>query len=361
MHEAGLSSLAVAFPPRVVTNAHWQMHYPEMVSNLERLALGRTWSTSQGNPFTQKFDAAMAPFVSDPFRGCQQRRWFEPGENALALEASTARAALDAAKLRPSDIDLCIVGAFPPAHINVGDAAYLASALDLRCPAWNLEATCASTLIAMQVAWSTVRAGHARNVLIVNACVYSQAAPAEEVVSLANGDGVSAMVVSRKEVPGILGYYTVNTAQTCDALTYELDRDASGNPAIRMRLGSQAGRMIRESTEKTFLECVAGALSAAELTLKDIDFFSFNASAAWLVPLYIDLLGVDARKTVDTHRWFANTGPVLVPTGVFYGAHQGKIPNGGHVLCFGIGNTSNASALVFRWNNVGLAPAQALL
>jgi 3-oxoacyl-[acyl-carrier-protein] synthase-3 len=172
---------------------------------------------------------------------------------------------------------------------------------------------------------------------------------------MANGDGVCAMVVGQSETSGFLGAYTVNTAETCDALSYDLDLDRDGRPCIRMRLNQAAGPLIREATERCFTECVEGVLARAELTLDDIDFFSFNASAAWLVPFYASLLGIDARKTIDTYRWFANTGPVLVPTGLFYGAHTGRLRDGARVLVFGIGNTSNATAMILNWTDVGLA------
>lgn len=86
--------------------------------------------------------------------------------------------------------------------------------------------------------------------------------------------------------------------------------------------------------------------------------FAFNAATAWLVPFYSSLLGIGEERSIDTHTTFANTGPVLVPTSLFYGAHAGRIPEGGRVLMFGIGNAANAVALVFSWTGVGLAPVQ---
>ncbi|MCK6526472.1 hypothetical protein L6R50_02560 [Myxococcota bacterium] len=50
-----------------------------------------------------------------------------------------------------------------------------------------------------------------------------------------------------------------------------------------------------------------------------------------------------------------------MPTSLFYGAHAGRIPEGGRVLMFGIGNAANAVALVFSWTGVGLAPVQVSL
>jgi len=358
---AALRAIAVRYPDRVMTNDYWREHHPEMVARLEESAVAEAWSTRTASPATAAFDAAMTPFLNDPFRGSRNRRWFRPGEDPVALEAETARAAVAAAGLSLADIDLCIVGTFPPPQVNVGNAAYLARALALACPAWNLEATCSSSLVALQTAFALVTAGQYRTVLVVTSCAYSQVAPSEEVVSIANGDGACAMIVTASPQPGLLGSCAVNTASTCDALRFELDLDREGKPAVRMRLQKGGGQKIRESAEPAFMTCVEGALAQAGLGVGEIDFFAFNASTAWLVPFYCSLLGVDPARSIDTHVDFANTGPILVPASLFYGAHAGRIPEGGTVLAFGIGNTSNAIALVLRWEGVALAPVQAPL
>lgn len=361
MTHAALRAIAVRYPDRELTNDHWRTHHPEMVARLEEMAVAEAWSTRTASAATAGFDAAMTPFLSDPFRGSRSRRWFAPGEDPVGLEAEAATAALTAAGLAPADVDLCIVGTFPPPQVNVGNAAYLARRLALACPAWNLEATCSSSLIALQTAMALVTAGHYRRVLVVTSCAYSQVAPSEEVVSIANGDGACAMLVTEASHQGLLGACAVNTTSTCDALRFELDVDGEGKPAVRMRLQKGGGQKIREATEPAFRHCVDGALAAAGLRVEDVDFFAFNSSTAWLVPFYCGVLGVDPSRAIDTHARFANTGPILVPSSLFYGAHAGRIPNGGTVLAFGIGNTSNAIALVLRWQDVAVAPVQVAL
>ena len=110
---------------------HWQRNHPEMVARLEALALNQTWTAEGGNAATAKFDAAMAPFLTDPFRGCRSRRWFGAREDVTELEAQTARDALAAAGLSANDVDVLIVGPFPPPQIDVGNAAFLARRLGI--------------------------------------------------------------------------------------------------------------------------------------------------------------------------------------------------------------------------------------
>ena len=348
----GLRSLALRFPSRVVTNSHWHEHHPDMVAQLEQSALNRTWSP--GDEPKSVFDATMRPYLADPFRGCKQRYWLADGESETKLEADAGRDALAAAGLDVSDVDYLMVGSFPPPQINVGNAAYVARELGVRCPSVNVEATCSSTLIALQLACALIQSGQAKCVLSINSCWYSRPAPSDEVVSIANGDGVCAMVVTQVDEPFLLAAHTINTSSTCDALRYELDLK-DGKPCVRMRLQRHAGRVIREAAERCLKECVHGALDRANVSEDAIRFFGFNAAAAWLVPFSVATLGIDPERTINTHSTFANTGPVLVPTSLFYGAKAGQFGPSDTVMMFGIGNTSNASAMVVRWGKVALA------
>ena len=356
MKYGSLKSLAVRFPSREMTNDHWREQHPAMVADIERQLLNRTWSPQGGSTSSHNFDEAMRPFLSDPFRGCQRRFWLAEGEDPTEVEALAALDALAAAGLRPSDIDMCIVGSFPPPHIDVGNAAYLARRLGLSCPAWNLEATCSSTLIALQVASGLIQAGQATRVLIITSAWYSPSAPSSEVVSIANGDGACAMVVGESDDPFLLGVHAEHTGSTCDALQFQLASDEAGRPCIRLRLQEHAGRVIRDASERAVPLCASKALEKAALRADEIDFFAFNAAAAWIVPFSTAVVGADPSKTINTHASFGNTGPVLVPTSLFYGAHAGMIPDDAKVFLFGMGNTSNAVAMVIRWRDVRLAP-----
>lgn len=353
----GLRSLAVSFPPAVRTNDHWRERYPDMVAGHADRNLSRVWSPpADMTPGESAFAEAMAPYVSDPFRGAVARRVLAPGDGARSMELPAARAALAAAGIAAGDVDLLIVSAFLPDQPGIGDAAFLANALALRCPAWNIEAACSGALVALEAACALVRAGPYERVLVVVSCAYSKTNPDTDTLSWSVGDGASAFVVGR--VPhgeGVLGMKTVHTAERCGAMYYELV-PGDPTPAVVMRAGREAAAALRQTSERALVECCEGAAARAGVALADIDFFVVPTPVAWYASFAARLLGFAPEKTLSTHHLYANTGPVLMPANLYHAARDGKVRPGSLVMLHTVGIVSNASAAVVRWGEVGLGP-----
>src|SRR6516225_7563019 len=129
---AAMRALAVAYPREIRTNDYFRSKYPEVVESAERRSLAKIWAPpDDAESRVDAFDAEMAPFLNDPFRGSSRRRVLSEGEGALTLELAAARAALAAGRVTPADVDLVIVGSFLPDTIGTGNAAYLAGELGL--------------------------------------------------------------------------------------------------------------------------------------------------------------------------------------------------------------------------------------
>jgi 3-oxoacyl-[acyl-carrier-protein] synthase-3 len=352
VRSAGVVSLAVHYPRRLVDNDTWRVGHPEMLEQAESGAHGRLWASDRRE---LRFDRAMAPYLSDPFRGVRERRWLEPGQTALSIETAAAREALAVAGLAPDEVDLCLCSSFFPDQWDTGNATWLARELGLRGAAMNLESACSSSNLALQTACAWVAAGRAKNVLCVASSSYSRVTPETNPLSFANGDGAAAFVVSRvPDGQGLLGAYARHTGETCGAVYLECSADAAGAPSMQMRVDRSANRVLRETAEPVLLECVAGALDDAGLRLEDVRAFVFNTPTAWYSAFCADALGIDAAKTISTHALYANTGPVLMPTNCLHAAHAGLFGPGDVVLLYGIGSVSSAAATVLRWSDCAL-------
>lgn len=353
----GLLSLAVRFPGEARGNDYWRARYPEVVATARERTLSRVWSPSGGaTANASPFLAAMAPFMDDPFRGAVSRRVLAPDEPVIRIELPAAQEALAAASMTPADVDLLLSSAFLPDQPGIGNAAFLASTLGLRCPAWNLETACSSALVSLETACALVQTGRYRRVLVVISCAYSKVTPEADTLSWSVGDGATAFVVG--PVPdgeGVLGMKTLNTASHCGAMYFELDA-AEGAPRVVMRAGREASGALRTTSEEMAVACCRGAAEAAGVSLGDIDFFAVPTPVAWYAPFCASLLGFPMEKTVNSHARYANTGPVLMPTNLHLGATFGKVKPGSLVMLHTVGIVANASACVMRWGNVGLGP-----
>jgi len=350
-----MRSLAVAYPP-VRTNDWWRERYPALVSSAEQAALSRVWNDAHTTDETRSFDAAMRPYLDDPFRGTRERRVCGPDDSSFTLEVTAARRALEAAGRAPSDIDLCLVASFRSEGIGVGNGAFLVRELGLRCPAINFETACSSSVVGLHTAASLIAAGGYRSVLVVVSCTYCRDADPSDSLSWFLGDGAGAFLVEREQGLGrVLGFATIPTESTCDAFAYHLATDAEGRPRVDMRAGKDAGPELRRTAAPFLKTCVSRALEDAKLTLSDVGFFVFNTPTAWYADFCAKELGIANESTVSTYSRYANIGPALMPANLHAAAREKKIERGDLVLAYSVGSVSTASAVVFEWGDVAVA------
>jgi 3-oxoacyl-[acyl-carrier-protein] synthase III len=355
---AKMSALAVAYPRGVRTNDFFRQQYPDVVASAEKRTLAKIWAPPPDPAMrVEAFDEEMAPYLSDPFRGAVRRRVLAPGEGSRSLELAAANSALNAAQMRPEDVDLMIVSSLMPDTIATGNATYLAGELGLRGATFNLETACSSSVVGLQTASALVRAGEYRNVLVVTSCAYSRDADPADSLSWFLGDGAGAFVVTpAREDEGVLGSKVVHTAPTCGAFQHDIALGPDGRPKFRMTAGEKAGRVLRESSIVYLRTCCEGAMKAAGVSINDIDFFVFNTPTAWYAKFCARALGIDASRTIDTYPLYANIGPALMPTNLYRAAKSARLKQSDLVLLYAIGSASTASSVIMKWGNVALGP-----
>ncbi|MFQ3670211.1 MAG: beta-ketoacyl-ACP synthase 3, partial [Verrucomicrobiia bacterium] len=175
----GIVSTGMCLPERVLTNADLQ----QMVDTTDEWIVTRT--------------------------GIRERRIAAPGQLASDMGAAAARQALEGAGLNPADIDLILVATV------TGDAAFPSTACFIqhkigatRAAAFDLQAACSGFLYGLVVADQFLRAGTARNVLLVGTERLSAVVDWNDRAScVLFGDGAGAVVLQRREDrPGILAF-----------------------------------------------------------------------------------------------------------------------------------------------------------
>ncbi|MBD2128009.1 phosphopantetheine-binding protein [Microcoleus sp. ZQ-A2] len=357
----GIRSLALSFPSIIRTNDYWLEKSPELVARNKprRARISRSTELINSNNGLDIWSQEVAPYLPDPFRGSIERRVLAPNESSLTLEYQAAKEALNAAQLAPEDVDLAIVASLFPEHIGPGSAVYLARKLELRCPAWNLESTCSSAIIALQNACALLKTREYRNVLVVVSHIGSNSVDEEDTLSWSIGDGAGAFVVdSIQPNQGILGSKIVPTVATCGAYSYELITDTEGNPRIRTRTGENAS-MLAETAVDCVRACCEGAAAAADVTFEQINFFAFNSPTAWYASVCTRALGIDPERTINLYPRYANIGPVFAIANLYHAAQVGKIRENDLVLVYTNGAAATAAAMVMRWGDVALGSAPA--
>ncbi|MEQ9551960.1 MAG: 3-oxoacyl-ACP synthase [Coleofasciculus sp. G3-WIS-01] len=311
----GIRSLAIRFPRLIRTNDYWQKTYQNQGKLKGNRNSRSTADYTNDNSGLRIWSQAVAPYLPDPFRGSVERRVLSADESSLMLECQAAQEVLSAANLKAEDIEVVIVASIFPDEIGFGNAAYLARKLNLHCPAWNLESTCSSALIALQNASALVQTGEYQNVLVVVSHLGSNAVDKEDSLSWFMGDAAGAFLVdSLHPNQGILGSKIVHTAATCEAYSHELELDRQGKPRMRTRTGENPS-VLAETAVEFVRTCCQGAIASAGVTLDQIDFFAFNTPTAWYASVCTQALGIDPERTLNLYPRYAKYWTRLSPRG----------------------------------------------
>ncbi|GGQ05467.1 3-oxoacyl-[acyl-carrier-protein] synthase-3 [Actinomadura coerulea] len=137
--------------------------------------------------------------------GISERRIAGDDEGIVELGVHAAGKALANSGLAPSDIDLVILATCSAETPMPGHAAQVAHRLGIEAPgAFDLNAACAGFCYALGTASAAVRAGSARNVLVIGAEKMSQWIDwTDRSTCIIFADGAGAAVVAPSEAPGI--------------------------------------------------------------------------------------------------------------------------------------------------------------
>jgi len=350
----GIRSLAISFPPTVRTNNYWLQKFPELnVSKSRRCRSVDLNSHAQLDIWLQ----SVTPYLSDLFRGSVERRVLDLHESSLMLECRAAQDALQAAKLAADEVDLMIVASLFPDAVGPGLAAQLAQELKLSCPAWNLESTCASALVALQTAQALVQTAAYRHVLIVVSHIGSRCINEQDTLSWSMGDGAGAFVVgSVKPNQGILSSKIMPTTATCGAYVHELVIDSQGKPRLQTRTGENVSTLA-ETAVDCVRYCCQEAVKAAGVSLDQIDLFAFNTPTAWYASVCAKALDIQPERVINLYPLYANIGPVFSVANLYHAVSTGRICENNLVLVYANGAAATAAATVMRWGDVALGAA----
>jgi 3-oxoacyl-[acyl-carrier-protein] synthase-3 len=279
--------------------------------------------------------------------GIRQRHLAAPEVSSSMLGTQAARAALQAAGMQPSSIDLIVVATSTPDYVFPSTACLVQKALGIAGgAAFDVQAVCSGFVYGMATADAMIRSGMATNALVIGTEVFSRILDwNDRGTCVLFGDGAGAVVLAAADKPGILA-----AKLHADGSQEHILRTAgnvsgggiTGHPFLTMD-GPAVFKLAVSVLDSVARETVA----AAGLQVADID---------WLIPhqANIRIIQATAKKlkmsmdrvvvTVDEH---GNTSAASVPLALDVAIRDGRIKRGEILLleAFGGGFTWG-SALV---------------
>src|SRR5438552_17806587 len=135
--------------------------------------------------------------------GIRERRIAGEGESTATLATAAARKALAAAELSAHDLDLVLCGTVTPEMAFPSTACFVAAALGLTStPAFDVSAACSGFIYTLETASNFIKAGKAKNVLVIGAETLSRITDYKDRGScILFGDGAGALILKRGDDP----------------------------------------------------------------------------------------------------------------------------------------------------------------
>lgn len=279
--------------------------------------------------------------------GIKFRHIAEPDETTATLAADASRKALAAAGMVPADIDLIIVATATPDQTFPASATIVQHILGCNgCVAFDVAAVCSGFLYAFSVAESMIRAGSAKNALVIGSETFSRILDWEDrATCVLFGDGAGAVVLS-----GEVG--------TRGALATRLHADGQhnellyvdGGPSTTGTVGKlrMKGREVFRHAVTNLANVMTETLDAAELSPSDVDWVVPHQANARIIDATAKKLGLDAAKVILTVDQHANTSAASVPLALDVAVRDGRIKAGDIIVLEAMGGGFTWGASVVR-------------
>ena len=281
--------------------------------------------------------------------GIHARHFAAPDVCCSDLGVEAAKNALEAAGLKPSDIDLIIVATSTPDMVFPSAACILQNKLGIAgCPAFDLQAVCSGFVYGLTVADAMIKTGTATKALVIGAEVFSRILDfSDRTTCVLFGDGAGAVVLEASETPGILASDLHADGKHVGILC--VPGNVSGGKVLGDALLKMDGQAVFKLAVGVLESAARATLAKANLTDADID---------WLIPhqANIRIMQSTAKKlkmpleklivTVDQH---GNTSAASIPLALDASVRSGKIKKGDTLMLEGVGGGFTWGAVLLNY------------
>jgi 3-oxoacyl-[acyl-carrier-protein] synthase-3 len=285
--------------------------------------------------------------------GIRERRVVVEGETTCDLAELAANAALQAAGVKASELDLIVVGTTTPDLIFPSTACLLQHRLGANgCAAFDVNAACSGFIYALSVADQFIRAGSAKTVLVVGAETLTRMVDwSDRNTCVLFGDGAGAVVLKADPEAGVLSTHLHADGGKKDLLYNPVGvsvgfKPGEKNAGVRLLM---SGSEVFKHAVKALDSVVDETLAANGLSKTDLD---------WLIPHQANLRIIEAtakrldmpmdRVIVTVHK-HGNTSAGSVPLALDEAVRSGKIQRGQLMLLEAFGGGFTWGSALIRY------------
>ena len=279
--------------------------------------------------------------------GIKARHVAGPDETTASLGTDASRRALEAAGMTPDDIDLIILATCTPDQTFPAAATKVQHALGCNGGvAFDVAAVCSGFLYAFSVAESMIRAGSAKNALVIGSETMTRLLDWDDRgTCVLFGDGAGAVVLS-----GEVGERGVLATKLHADGRHNQLLYVDGGPSTTGTVGKlrMQGREVFRHAVTNLSNVLLEVLSEAGLTADAIDWVVPHQANKRIIDATAKKLGLAADRVILTVDQHANTSAASVPLALDVAVRDGRIKSGDVIVLEAMGGGFTWGASLVR-------------
>ena len=288
--------------------------------------------------------------------GIKARHIAAPEEATSDLAYNAALKALEAAKVKPEDIDLVIVGTATSDHNWPSTACILQDRLGCsKAAAFDLTAGCSGFVYNLAVASQMIKTGLYDHILIVGAETLSRIMNwKDRNTCVLFGDGAGAAVVGVVEDGyGVLG---IDLGSDGSGMKYLFQPSGGSREPADHATIDKAGHTIHMSGQDVYKFAVKimgrtalASIEKAGLKPEDIDWFFPHQANLRIISAAAKRLKLPMEKVWVNVDKYANTSAASIPIAMCEAIEAGAIKKGDNLILDGFGAGLTWASIVLKW------------
>jgi 3-oxoacyl-[acyl-carrier-protein] synthase-3 len=257
--------------------------------------------------------------------GIEERRVVED-ELPSDLAYHAAIEAIKDAGIDKNDIDLIMVATSSPDRISPSTAIIMTKRLDIKKPAFDINAVCTGFVYGLQMASTLINTKQYKNILLIGADAYSKITDWNRRDCVFFGDGAGAVILS--EVEG--GW-----------MSTDLYGDANGKEAFTCHHSGKFqmdGKAVYDFGTSVLPSTIKSSLEKLNILKDDVNWIVPHQPGHRVLLKTAEILDFPTDKIVFNMTKFANTAGASIPMALDSLYKKDKIKNGDIIVMPAIGS-----------------------
>jgi 3-oxoacyl-[acyl-carrier-protein] synthase III len=293
--------------------------------------------------------------------GIEERRWVREGETGVSLALAASRRALEAAGIRPTEVDAIVYATSTPDHFIPGGGVYLQRELGAGpIPALDIRTQCSGFVYGLSVADGWIRSSQYSRVLVVGAEVQSTGMDVSTrgrntAVIFADGAGAAVLGPSDGDGRGILAFDLHSDGDNAEMLWVD-GPGSMYHPRVSHEQLDQGRYFLHMDGKEVFRhavtrmpESVRAVLKATGLSTGDISLLIPHQANLRISEAVQKSLKLRDDQVYNNIQVYGNTTAATIPIALDECVRAGRINRGDLVVFTAFGSGFMWGSVAVRW------------